>query len=161
MFFPFLSSNKPKSLLFYSSIEYAVFFTFLALVSIFFIRFFLAAIKTEQTFKYTDCVYSQINIRILITGVGSPSPQYPQLHGTRALGTPRFRLPCSGVTRACAAQGGLKKLPPRISQKNFLTSSSYESMTIYLKQQSTVTEKRIRRLTLYNSERSELIRIKS
>ena len=34
IFFLFLSSNTPKSLLFYSSIECAVFFTFLALVSI-------------------------------------------------------------------------------------------------------------------------------
>ena len=40
MFFSFLSSNTPKSLLFHLSIEYTVFFTFLALISIFFIRFF-------------------------------------------------------------------------------------------------------------------------
>ena len=36
-FFRFLSSSTPKSLLFYSSIEYAVHFTFLALILIFFI----------------------------------------------------------------------------------------------------------------------------
>ena len=45
--FLFFSSNTPTSLLFYSIIEYAVLFTFLALVSIFFIGFFLGAIKSE------------------------------------------------------------------------------------------------------------------
>ena len=55
---------------------------------------------------------------------------------------PYFRSPCGDVTKVCAAQGRRKKLPPLISQKKFLASSSYESMTIYLKWQSVeVTEK--------------------
>ena len=103
--FPFLSSNAPKSLVVYSSIEYAVFFTFLSLVSIFLIRlFFLNPSKRLNTVM----AFILKVILALITGVGCPYLQYPQPHGACPLVTLHFRSPCSGVTRVCVAQGGLK-----------------------------------------------------
>ena len=72
-------------------------------------------------------------ILALFTDIEYPSPQYLPPHGARALGIPQFRSPCIGVTRVCAAQGGLKNCRLVFLKKIFLTSSSYESMTIYLR----------------------------
>ena len=58
-------------------------------------------------------------ILALNTDVGSLSPQYPQPHGARALETPHFRSPRSGVTRVCAAQDGLKNCALYLSKKLF------------------------------------------
>ena len=122
IFFPFLSSNTPKSSLFYSSIEYAVFFTFLALVSIFFIRFFFSLEKLNPSKRLSILMAFILKlISALIIGVGFPSPQYPQAHGARGLNTPYFRSPCNGVTRACVVKGGLKINVPHF-KKIFLTS---------------------------------------
>ena len=67
----------------------------------------------------------------IITGVPAKSAF---ARGSRFRG-PTFRSPCRGVTMVCAAQGRSKKLPPPISKK-ILTSSSYESMIVHLRQQS-------------------------
>ena len=135
IFYPFLSSKIPKSLLFYSSIEYAIFFTFLALVSIFFIRFFLGTIRLNPSKRLNVQMAFILKLILpLITGVGSPSPQYPQTHGSRALwNRPHILGLMQWRNQGLCRPGRIEKLPPRISQKNFLTSSSYESMTIYLK----------------------------
>ena len=61
----------------------------------------------------------------LITGVPAISPFEWELRS-------KSRSPCSGVTKVCAAKGRSKKLRLYFVKK-FLTSSSGESMTVYLK----------------------------
>ena len=71
-------------------------------------------------------------ISVLITCVGSPSPQYPQLHEARVLATPHFRSPCSGVTRVCAAQDGQKNCRP-VPQSNISNIAIRCGRKAYLK----------------------------
>ena len=122
-----LSSNTPKSLLVHSSVENAVFFTFLALVFLYFLYFnFTRLFLFEQRnpSKRSDILMVFIFklLIALITKVEPPSQQYLQPHGARALGDRYFRSPRSRVPRVCAAL--------YFSQKNS-TSSSNESMTVY------------------------------
>ena len=75
------------------------------LYSIFF--FFLEQLNSSKRSNTLMAFLSQINISINHWR-RSPFPQYLQVLGTRSLETPHFRSLCSGVTRVCAALGGLK-----------------------------------------------------